>query len=305
VLQYAARRLLYSVFVLIGVATVVFLLVRLTGDPVRLMLSPDATPAQEQALRRSLGLDTPPVVQYAHFMASVARLDLGQSLRYGQPTLNLVLERYPATLQLSAAALLVSLVVALPSGILAATRRGTAADGGVMALALVGQSSPVFFTGIALVLIFAVSLRWLPSGGIGTPLHLVLPAVTLGLYLMSTVARLMRSSLLDVLSEDYLRTARAKGLTASVIMLRHALRNAMLPVITIIGLETGALLGGSIVTETVFAWPGVGQLVIQAIAARDYPLVQGIVLVLATTFVLINLIVDLSYSWLDPRIRYR
>lgn len=303
-LQYAARRLLYSIFVLVGVATVVFLLVRLTGDPVRLMLPPDATPAQEQALRRTLGLDRPAIVQYLSFLGSVAHLDLGQSLRYGQPTLNLILERYPATLQLSAAALLLSLLVALPAGVIAATHRGTASDGGVMALALVGQSSPVFFTGLALILVFAVSLRWLPSGGVGTPQHLVLPAVTLGLYLMSTVARLMRSSLLDVLNEDYLRTARAKGLGATTIMLRHALRNAMLPVITIIGLETGALLGGSIVTETVFAWPGVGQLVIQAIAARDYPLVQGIVLVLATTFVLINLLVDLSYSWLDPRIRY-
>lgn len=304
-LQYAARRLLYSVFVLVGVATIVFLLVRLTGDPVRLMLPPDATPAQEQQLRHSLGLDAPLIVQYVQFMGSVARLDLGQSLRYEQPTLTLILQRYPATLLLATAALLFSLAVALPAGMLAATRRGTISDSGVIAVALIGQSSPAFFTGIFLVLLFAVTLRWLPTGGIGTPQHLVLPAVTLGLYLMSAVARLTRSSLLDVLNEDYMRTARAKGLSSSVILLRHALRNAMLPVITIIGLETGALLGGSIVTETVFAWPGVGQLVIEAIAARDYPLVQGIVLVLAATFVLINLTVDLSYSWLDPRIRYQ
>jgi peptide/nickel transport system permease protein len=304
-IQYAAHRLLYAMFVLVGVATIVFLLVRLTGDPVKLMLPPDATQGQEQALRHSLGLDAPQIVQYAQFMASVGRLDLGQSLRYGQPALSLILQRYPATLQLAAAALLFSLVIAIPAGVLAATRRGKTADTGVMSVALIGQSSPAFFTGIFLILLFAVTLRWLPTGGIGTPQHLVLPAVTLGLYLMSAVARLTRSAMLDVLNEDYLRTARAKGLSSTAVMLRHALRNSMLPVITMIGLETGALLGGSIITETVFAWPGVGQLVVQAIAARDYPLVQASVLVLAATFVLINLTVDLSYSWLDPRIRYQ
>ncbi len=302
---YIAQRLLYSVFVLLGVATVVFFLVRLTGDPVRLMLPPDATLAQETALRRSLGLDAPLPVQYGNFILSVARLDFGESLRYGQPAAALILERYPATLQLAGAALLFSLVVALPAGVLAATQRGTVMDGVVMVMALIGQSSPVFFTGILLILLFAVNLRLLPSGGFGDLQHLILPAAALGMYLMSTVARLTRSSMLEVLHEDYLRTAHAKGLSAATVMVRHALRNAMLPVITVIGLETGALLGGSIVTETVFAWPGVGQLVVQAITYRDYPLVQAAVLVLATTFVLVNLLVDVSYSILDPRIRYR
>jgi len=301
--SYLARRLLYALFVLLGVATVVFFVVRLTGDPVALMVPPDATVAQENALRHALGLDAPLAVQYVQYIGRLLRLDFGQSLHYSQPALGLIAERYPATLELAGTALVISLLVALPAGVIAATRRGTVVDGGVALLALTGQSMPAFWSGILLILLFAVTLHWLPASGSGGLAHLILPAVTLGLYMMAFVTRLLRSSLLEVLHEDYVRTARAKGLGRSVV-LGHAVRNALLPVVTVVGLEVGSLLGGSVLTETVFAWPGVGQLTVQAIYNRDYPLVQAAVLVLACTFVIVNLLVDLSYALIDPRIRY-
>lgn len=289
---------------LFGVATVVFFIARLTGDPVSLMVPPDATVAQEDALRHSLGLDKPLIVQYGIFISQVVHLNLGESLRYNQPTLQLVAERLPATLELAGAALAFSLIVAIPAGILAAVKRGSFIEGIAMLVALLGQSMPAFWIGILLIMLFAVHWTIFSASGMGGFSHLVLPAITLGLYLMAMVTRLLRTSLIDSLSADYIRTAKAKGLSGWKVIIKHALRNSSLPVVTVVGLEIGSLLGGSVVTETVFAWPGVGQLLVQAIYNRDYPLVQGAVLVLAGIFVIINLLVDVVYVILDPRIHY-
>lgn len=301
---YIVRRCLYAVFVLFGVATIVFLIVRMTGDPVAIMLPPDASAAQEAALRTSLGLDKPLAAQYLIYLADLLRLNLGVSLRYNAPTLELILERMPATLQLATAALVLSLLVAIPGGILAALKRGTWLEQGIMFFILFGQSMPIFWMGILLIILFAVDLRWLPTGGYGDWKYLVLPAVALGMRLMALVARLLRSSLLEVLDSEYVRTARAKGLLPRTVIVRHALRNSLLPVVTVVGLEIGSLLGGSVVCETVFAWPGVGQLLINAITHRDFPLVQAAIILLAFAFVVINLVVDVLYVFIDPRIQY-
>ncbi len=302
--SYIVRRCLYAVFVLFGVASIVFFLVRMTGDPVAIMLPPDASAAQEAALRTSLGLDKPLATQYLIYLADLLRFNLGVSLRYNAPTLGLILERMPATLQLATAALVLSLLVAIPGGILAALKRGTWLEQGLMFFMLFGQSMPVFWMGILFIILFAVNLRWLPTGGYGDWKYLVLPAIALGMRLMALVARLLRSSLLEVLDSDYIRTARAKGLLPVTVIIRHALRNSLLPVVTIVGLEIGSLLGGSVVCETVFAWPGVGQLLIKAITYRDFPLVQAAIILLAFAFVAINLAVDILYVFIDPRIQY-
>ncbi|PSK93808.1 peptide/nickel transport system permease protein [Murinocardiopsis flavida] len=303
ILRAAAVRLGSAAVVLLCVATVAFFLVRLSGDPVKVLLPPDATAAQEATLRASLGLDRPLAVQYLDYLWGLPRLDFGTSLFYDQPVATVLLERLPATLELAAAALAVALLIAVPAGILAAVRRGRAGDTGVMAGVLIGQSTPPFWVGILLILVFAVQFRILPASGYGTAAHLVLPAVTLAIYSVAVIARLLRSALIDVLGADYIRTARAKGLGTGAVVLRHGLRNASLPVITVVGLEVGSLLGGAILTEQVFAWPGVGRLTVEAVANRDFPLVQATVLFFAATFVLVNLLVDLSYTLLDPRVR--
>jgi peptide/nickel transport system permease protein len=304
-LSYILRRCFYAVFVLFGVATVVFFITRLTGDPVSIMLPPDATDAQHEALRHSLGLDKPLVEQYGIYLLHLLQFDLGESLRYGDPTLRLIAERMPATMQLAGAALVFSLIIAVPAGIVSALKRGTAIESGVMSFVLVGQSMPVFWVGILFILLFAVHWKLFPTGGIGGWQHLVLPAVALGLHLMALVTRLLRSSLLEALGSDYIRTARAKGLRSRVVIAKHALRNCLLPVITVVGLEVGSLLGGSVVTETVFAWPGVGQLLVQSIYHRDFPLVQAAIILLAGVFVIVNLVVDILYAVIDPRIQYK
>ncbi|WP_274652062.1 ABC transporter permease [Paenibacillus humicola] len=301
-IAYILRRLFYAIFVLFGVATVVFFITRLTGDPVSIMLPPDATVEQEAQLRAALGLDHSLLEQYGIYLKDLLHLDLGESLRYQQPTIQLIGERLPATLQLAGASLIFSLIIAIPAGILSAVKRGKAADKGIISLVLIGQSIPVFWMGIVLVLLFAVELHWLPTGGIGGWKHLILPAIALGLHLMALVTKLLRSSLIETRGSDYIRTARAKGLMPGKVMAKHALRNALLPVITVVGLEIGSLLGGSVVTESVFAWPGVGQLLVQAIYNRDFPLVQGALILLAGIFVLINLLVDICYVFVDPRI---
>ena len=300
---FVGRRVGHAILVLFCVATVSFFLVRLAGDPVRQMLPPDATLAQEQALRSALGLDRSMIGQYVAYMTGLLHLDLGQSLFFHRPALDVIAERLPATLQLAGGALVVALVVAIPAGIVSALWRGTATDTSVMAIVLVGQSTPAFWVGILLILVFSVNLQVLPASGMGDLSHLVLPAVTLGLYSMAMIARLLRSSLVDVLGEDYIRTARAKGLSGWQVVLSHGLRNASLPVITVVGLEVGSLLGGAILTEQVFSWPGVGRLTIEAITYRDYPLMQASILFLASVFVVVNLLVDLSYAALDPRVR--
>lgn len=301
--RFLLRRVGQAILVLFCVATVTFFVVRLTGDPVRTMLPPEATQEQEDSLRQQLGLDRPLLVQYLSFLGGALRLDFGQSLFFHEPAFSIIAQRMPATIELAIGGLVFALIVAIPAGIIAAVKRGTAADSSVVAAVLIGQSTPAFFVGILLILVFAVTFRVLPASGIGGFDHLILPAITLGLYSMAMIARLLRSSLIDVLGEDYIRTAQSKGLSRWQIIRDHGLRNASLPVVTIVGLEIGSLLGGAILTEQVFSWPGVGRLTIEAITNRDFPLMQAIVLFLSVIFVVTNLLVDIAYAFLDPRVR--
>lgn len=301
---YILRRLGHAALVLLGVTLVVFVLIRLSGDPVRLMLPLDATVEQEERLRSQLGLDQPILVQYGRFLAGVVQGDFGNSLRHREPALTLVVERMPASLLLTAAGLGTSVAIGVPLGVLAATRRGGAVDRGLTVLALAGQSMPSFWLGILLILALAVNLRLFPPSGAGTWKHLVLPGLTLGAYSAALVYRLTRSAMLEVLDKEFVRTARAKGLGPRVVIWRHAFRNAALPVVTIIGLQFNNLIGGAIITETVFAYPGMSLIAVQAIDNRDFPVVQAFVFVLALAVTLVNLVTDLAYSWLNPQIRY-
>lgn len=302
---YIRRRLLQSVVVVWGVSILVFFLLRLApGDPVTLLLVESASPEQIAEAKAKWGLDKPIPVQYAVFLGRALRGDLGDSLFFQEPAINVLMERMPATLQLSAAALFFSLSIAIPIGMLSALKRDTFWDYLGTGLAMVGQAIPPYWLGIMLILVFSVSLGWFPTSGRGTPSHLVLPAITLGSVLMALVTRLVRSGMLDVLSEDYVRTARAKGLRERSVIIRHALRNILIPLVTVIGLQLGALFGGAVITESIFAWPGVGRLALQSINARDYPMVQASVLVISVVYVFLNLAVDLIYVYLDPRIRY-
>ena len=301
--SYLVRRVLQSLLVLLGVSFVVFFILHLTGDPALILLPPDATAEEIQRFRRAMGFDDPMLVQYGRFLAGALRGDFGQSLRHGEPAFGLVVERMAATFELAGAALLFALALAIPAGIVSAVRRNTLLDYVSTVVALLGQSMPTFWLGIMLILVFSVWLNVLPSSGRGTLEHLVLPAVTLGLFTTARITRLTRSGMLEVLGQDYIRTARAKGVSDPPVIWKHALKNAAIPIVTIVGIELGTLLGGSVITETIFAWPGVGRLSVQAIYNRDYPLVQAAVFTLATTFVLVNLAVDVVYTYLDPRIR--
>jgi peptide/nickel transport system permease protein len=303
VFGYVVRKIFHTAFVALGVVTLVFVALRMSGDPAATMLPGDASVEETLALRHALGLDRPLYAQYAGFLGSALTGDFGTSFRHQQPAFALVLERLPATLELAVAALVLALVVALPLGILAAVYRGRAVDFAAMAFAVVGQATPYFWMGIMLILIVAVQLDWLPTSGRGGLDRLILPAVTLGTHFAASLARLTRTSMLEVLGQNFVTTARAKGLPERSVILAHALKNAAVPVVTLIGLQFGTLLGGAVVTETIFAWPGVGRLAVQSIFVRDYPVVQAGVLVLAMTFVAINLAIDLLYGWLDPRIR--
>ncbi len=303
--NYIIRRLIQSVGLVFGVSIIVFVLVRLIpGDPARAMLSESASAEQVAAMRQQLGLNRPIPAQYLVFLGQALHGDLGRSLFYGEPTVTVLLGHLPATLLLATVALAFAVVVAVPMGVLSAVRRDTPWDYLGMGVAMLGQSIPAFWLGLMLVLVFAVFLRVLPASGIGGPQHLVLPAITLGAYLMSLTARLVRSGLLDVLHEDYVRTARAKGLADRRVVYGHAMRNVLIPLVTVLGLQIGTLLGGAVITETIFAWPGVGTVVYTAINARDYPLVQAAVLMLSVFFVFINLAVDLLYAYIDPRIHH-
>lgn len=302
-LHYLAKRLLHAVIVLVGVMTLVFLLLHLSGDPTQLLLPLDATAAERDAFRRQMGFDDPLVLQYLRFAGDVATGNLGHSYRHGEASLGLVLQHLPATFQLSGAALLIAALCALPIGILAAVKRGTALDSLTMAAALVGQATPVYWLGLMLILLFSVTLQWLPSGGREGWQSLVLPAFTLAVFSMARIARMARSGMLDVLGQDYIRTARSVGITRFAVICKYGLRNAAIPLVTVVGLEFGVLLGGAVITETIFSWPGVGRLAVDSIFSRDYPVVQAIVLVLASIFVLLNITVDLLYTLLDPRVR--
>jgi len=304
-LRYLLRRLLLTIPVLLGVATLVFALIHLVpGDPARSMLGEGATEEEISRLQEALGLNRPLPVQYAAFLAGVARGDLGRSFRYGTPVTHEIRDKLVRTIQLALAAMAVAILFAIPLGIVAAVFQGTAIDHAAMTLALIGISMPNFWLGPLLAILFAVHLGWLPVAGTGTWAHLVLPAVTLGAALSAILARMTRASLLEELRELYVLAARARGLSRTRAVLHHAFRNSLIPVVTIIGLQFGAVLTGTIITETIFAWPGVGRLLIQAINFRDYPLVQGCILFISVTYVLMNLLTDLTYGLLDPRIRY-
>ncbi len=289
--------------VVLGVCTLVFLLIHLVpGDPVEAMLGERAQPADRAALRAALGLDLPLWAQYQHYLLRLLRLDLGASFLDQRPVVAILAERLPATLRLAAVALGIALVIALPLGVLAARYRGSILDSAAMTLSLAGISIPNFWLGPLLILVFSLWLGWTPVSGDEAAAAIVLPAVTLGTALAAILARMVRASMLEVLGEDYVRTARAKGLGEGAVLWRHALRNAWLPVLTVIGLQLGGLLAGAVITETVFAWPGIGSLLVESIKARDFPVVQGCVLLISLTYVLVNTFTDLAYAWIDPRI---
>jgi ABC-type dipeptide/oligopeptide/nickel transport system permease component len=286
------------------VLTLVFLMIHIVpGDPVEQMLGEGAAPGELAQLRHSLDLDQPLPTQYGHYLKQLAHGDLGQSLKYQSPVRKVIFDRYPATLQLAFLALLVCSAIAIPAGILAAHRRGQVADRAVGLFTLFGLAVPNFALGPVLILLFSINLGLLPVSGRGGPLSYVLPAATLGAALAAILTRMVRGAMLEELSSDYVRTARAKGLGTAAVLFRHAFRNALIPVITILGLQFGTLLAGTIVTETIFAWPGIGRLTVQAISSRDYPLLQGCILVISVSYVLVNLFTDLLYSFVDPRVR--
>jgi ABC-type dipeptide/oligopeptide/nickel transport system permease component len=300
---YVLRRILYSLFVLWGALTIIFIAIRIVpGDPAAMMLGPSATQDDVEELRGRLGLDDSLPRQYVTFLGDVARFDFGKSLWLNRPVTTSVTERIAATARLAGAAMILALLVSFPLGVLAALRPRSLLDRFVSFISLVGQSLPGFWLGIMLILVFARQLRWLPSSGSEGFKHLILPAVTLAMPLIGILTRLIRSGLLDVLYEDYIRTARAKGLSQRTVLTRHAMRNMLIPVVTVIGLQMGNLLGGAVIVETVFAWPGIGRLLVDAIFHRDYPLVQAAILFITASFIFINLLVDISYVYLDPRI---
>lgn len=323
---YAVKRILQLIPVLLGISVLVFLLLHLIpGDPAIVLLGQDATPQDVARLRSALGLDQPVWVQLEKFLVRLVQGDLGRSIFQQEKVSDLVLRHIPATIELTLAAMLVAVLIAVPMGVISAVRQYSVFDYGTMIFAQLGVSMPVFWLGVLAILLFSVKLNWLPSFGRGEPIldglwilftggdadpllgglkRLAMPASALGLTAAALITRMVRSAMLEVLRLDYIRTARAKGLSNRVVIFKHAFRNALLPVVTIIGLQFGSLLGGAVVTETVFAWPGVGRLTVQAIGQRDFPLVQGGVLLVALTFAVVNLLVDMSYAWINPRIRY-
>ncbi|PYI55622.1 ABC transporter permease [Paenibacillus flagellatus] len=303
--QYAVRRLLQMIPVLFLIISIVFVLLYVSGDPVFLMLPEDATEEEVNALREALRLDKPFYVQFGTFLLNVLQGDFGESFRYKEQALPLVLERLPATLTLAAASMLVAIVVAVPLGIVSATRKNSALELFVTTGTVLGKAMPNFWIGIMLSLVFSVHLLWFPVSGSGTLAHLVLPAITLGTSIAAYIARLTRSSLLEALNQDYIRTAKSKGLKRRIVVYKHALRNAMIPVVTIVMIQTGSVVGGALVTEMIFAWPGLGQLLVQSINARDMAVVQAAIFVIAIMVILMNLLADLLSGLLDPRIKYK
>ena len=302
-LPFLASRLLRAVVALWLVSTVVFVVMRLSGDPVPLLLPPDAPRSEIFRVRAELGLDRPIPVQYVIFLGNALRGDFGRSLHFREPAVRVVAGYLGATFELGLTAFVLAALVALPIGVLSAVRRNSLVDQISMTVALVGQAAPTFFIGILFILVVSLQLGWLPTSGRGDWRNLVLPALTLGAFAMASIARLTRSAMLEVLRADFIRTARAKGVAETLVIVKHALKNAAVPIVTITGLQFGTLLGGAVVTETVFAWPGIGRLAIQSIYNRDYPVVQCTVFVSAVLFIVINLCIDMIYGFLDPRVR--
>ncbi|MDQ6674629.1 MAG: ABC transporter permease [Chloroflexota bacterium] len=302
---YISRRILHSIVTLIGVSLVVFGILRvLPGDPAKMVLPDAASATQVEQMRRQLGLAEPLYIQYGVFVSSVIRGDFGQSFQFRAPVTSVIAERIWPTVHLATVAFLLTTGLGIPAGIVAAARHRTMVDYGSIFVAALGQSVPNFWLGIMMILLFGVALGWLPTSGYKGPNYLVLPAITLAAYPIALVARLTRSSMLEVLTKEYVRTARSKGLRERAVVIRHALKNAAIPVVTILGLQIGVLLGGAVVTESVFAWPGLGKLAVDSIFQRDFPVIQAILMLSAAVFIVINLFVDLTYTVLDPRIRY-
>ena len=301
--RYLITRLVEALIAVWGIVTIVFFVTRLGGDPALLLLPTGASEAQLAELRVALGLDQPLFTQYLHFLGAAVRGDFGQSFQQVRPAIAVVLERLPATAQLATAALIAGVLLGGLTGFLAAKYRGTMIEFVAMVLALLGQATPVFWLGLMLIMLFAVDLGWFPTGGYGGWSHLVLPTLTLATFTAASITRLLRSRMVEIMQEDYVRTAWAKGLLPRIVYMRHVMRNALIPVVTMIGILAGELLGGSVITETIFAWPGVGRAIIQAVQANDFPVVQAGVTLVACIYVVINLVVDLTYGMLDPRIR--
>lgn len=302
--NYLIKRLFHSLFGLLGITLIVFVLLHLTGDPTYLLLPIEATKEDIAVFRHEMGFDRPLPIQYLSFLKGVVRGDFGLSLRHEEPALSLVVERLPATIELTLAALAFALAIALPMGVFSAVKPNTLFDHTGMFVVLWGQSMPIYWSGLMLILLFTVKLGLLPAYGRSGLISLIMPAFSLGFFSMARIARVTRSSMISVLGKDYMRTAKAKGLRDSRVIIRHGFKNASLPIITLVGMELGRLLGGAVITETIFAWPGAGRLAVQAIFNRDFPVVQAAVFTLAAIFVLINLVVDILYTYLDPRVRY-
>ncbi|RPJ19654.1 MAG: ABC transporter permease [Desulfobacteraceae bacterium] len=303
--RYLIKRLFHSIIVILGIGTIVFIITHLTGDPTNLLLPPEAGEAQRKLLWEQLGLGRPLYIQFLEFLKNMVQGDFGQSFRHQMPAMDLILSALPATIKLTLAAMTITIVISIPVGILSATRPGSLYDRAGMFFALLGQSMPVYWAGLMMILLFAVKLGWLPSiSGAGFK-SIILPACTLGMFSTAAIARFTRSSMLDVLDADYVTTARIKGLSEYRVVLKHALKNAAIPIITMTSLQMGRMLAGAVIVETIFSWPGLGRMAVQAIYNRDYPVVQAAVFVASVIFVLINLLVDILYTYIDPRIKYK
>lgn len=304
-LQYVTKRLFSTIPVLIGISLLLFLMLRmLPGDPAQVLAGEMATPEEVEIIRHQLGLDRPIYTQYAFFLSRLSRFDLGRSARTQNPVTEEIWARLPNTMLLAIVAITLACLIGIPAGIISALRPYSLLDYTITVTALFGISMPVFWLGLMLVVVFAVWLHWLPAGGIGTWQHVILPSFTLASFVVAFIARMTRSTMLEVLSQDYTTTARSKGLKEKVVVVKHAFRNALIPIITVVGLQFGMLLGGAVLTETVFAWPGLGRLIVDSIKARDYPMIQGAILVFGLLYILVNLAVDIIYAYVDPRIRY-
>jgi len=302
--NYIIRRCLQAMVGLLVTSIVVFLLVRVAGDPVKFFVAPESTPEEIEAIRERLGFADPLPTQYFRFIGGLLRGDLGFSFRYTERVSTLIAARLPATLTLLVSSMVFAIVVSFPLGVTAAAYRGKWVDQLIGVTSVIGQSMPMFWTGLLLILYVAVPTRWLPTGGLDHPRAIVLPSITLGTYLLARLVRLVRSSMLDCLAEDYVQTARAKGLSPRVVLYKHVLRNAAIPAVTVIGLQIGGLLGGAVVVENIFSWAGMGTLFVSSVYARDYAVVQACVLMFAVVFATVNLLLDITYAWIDPRIRY-
>ncbi len=304
-LQYVLKRLLSTIPVLFGISLLLFFMLRmLPGDPAQVLAGQMATPEDIKTIREQLGLDKPVFIQYGIFLGRLARFDLGRSARTQNPVIREVWARLPNTILLAVAAIMLACLFGIPAGILSAVRPYTWIDYLFTSMALFGISMPVFWLGLMLVIIFSVILHWLPAGGTGNWKHMILPSFTLAAFVVAFITRMTRASMIEALSQDYTTTARSKGLKEEVVIIKHALKNALIPIVTVVGLQFGLLLGGAVLTETVFAWPGLGRLIVDSILARDYPIIQGAILIFGLLYILVNLVVDLAYAYIDPRIRY-